>query len=87
MTTLENTKKFVADFENVKKLATEFLAIADKLNDNVSRYLEGSNDIKDIRAYEVVKAADKKFIDALNDFYGCKDYEYGLNYELAYELV
>lgn len=69
--------------ENVKKLAVKFLAIADKLNVNVSRYLNGSNDIKDIRAYDLVRAADKKFIDALNDFYGCKDYEYGLNYELA----
>lgn len=87
MTTIENTKKFVAEFENVQKLASKFLAIADKLNDNVSRYLNGSNDVEDIRAYEAVKVADKKFIDALNDFYGCKDYEYGLNYELAYELV
>lgn len=83
MTTIENTKKYVDDFRKVQKLALKFLAVADKLNDNVSRYLDGSDNIEDIRAYEIVKAADKKFIDAVNDFYGCKDYEYGLNYELA----
>lgn len=70
-------------FEDVKKIAAEFIAIADKLDVNVCRYFAGSDNIEDVRAYETVKAADRKFIDAVNDFWGCKEYEYGLNYELA----
>lgn len=72
--------------EQVKALANEFLTIADELNEKVSAYFNGSNDTEDIKAYEVVRMADKKFIDALNAYYE-DSYEYGLNYELAESFI
>lgn len=70
-------------YSEVKRLASEFLNVADELNVRVSRYLNGSNETIDVIAYEMVKEADKKFVDAVNSYYGERDYEYGLNYELA----
>lgn len=68
--------------EEVKELAKSFLAIADELNVKVSAYFDGSNRKDDEDAYWTVREADKKFIDALNEYYD-DSYEYGLNYELA----
>lgn len=73
--------------EDVKKAAKKFLKIADKLNEGVSNYLCGSNNQQDFEDYFAVKQADKKFIDTVNEFYGCREYEYGLNYELAYSFI
>lgn len=66
----------------VARLAKKFLSIADELNEKVSRYFDGSNASEDVRAYEMVREADKKFVDALNELWG-ERYQYGLNYELA----
>lgn len=66
----------------VARLAKKFLSIADELNEKVSRYFDGSNASEDVRAYEIVREADKKFVDALNELWG-ERYQYGLNYELA----
>ena len=59
-----------------------FLSLADELNEKVSRYFNGSNASEDVRAYDMVREADKKFVDGLNDLED-ERYEYGLNYELA----
>lgn len=72
--------------ENVKELAKSFLAIADELNEKVSAYFDGSDKEEDANAYWMVREADKKFIDAVNEYY--KDsYKYGLNYELAESFI
>ena len=52
------------------------------MNEKVSRYFNGSNASEDVRAYDMVREADKKFVDGLNDLED-ERYEYGLNYELA----
>lgn len=72
--------------ENVKSAAREFLQIADKLNEKVSRFLDFSNDPEDVAAYDTVKAAEKKFIDAANAYYG-ENWECCLNYELAESFI
>lgn len=72
--------------KDVKTLAVEFLAIADELNEKVSRYFDYSDAQEDVEAYEKVRAADKKFIDAVNAYYE-DSYEYGLNYELAESFI
>lgn len=66
----------------VARLAENFLNLADELNEKVSRYLDGSNASEDVRAYEIVREADRKFVDSLNDLWD-ERYQYGLNYELA----
>lgn len=47
----------------VARLAKNFLSLADELNEKVSRYFDGSNASEDVRAYEMVREADKKFVD------------------------
>lgn len=70
--------------EGVRKAAREFLSLADELNTLVSAYIDGSCDVIAEDAYWKVRAADKKFIDAVNAYEGENGgYEYGLNYELA----
>lgn len=76
----------MATLENVKELAKSFLAIADELNEKVSAYFDGSDKAEDENAYWIVREADKKFIDALNEYYE-DSYEYGLNYELAESFI
>ncbi len=66
----------------VARLAKNFLSLADELNEKVSRYFDGSNASEDVRAYEMVREADRKFVDGLNDLWD-EHYQYGLNYELA----
>lgn len=68
--------------ETLRTLAANFLALADELNEKVSAYIDGSNAKEDEDAYWAVREADKKFVDAMNDYEG-EHYEYGLNYELA----
>lgn len=76
----------MATLENVKELAKSFLAIADELNEKVSSYLDGSDKAEDVNAYWTVREADKKFVDAVNEYYE-DSYKYGLNYELAESFV
>lgn len=68
--------------ETLRTLAANFLALADELNEKVSAYINGSNAKEDAAAYWTLREADKKFVDAMNDYEG-ERYEYGLNYELA----
>lgn len=75
-----------ATLEQVKAAAKEFLAIADDLDEKVSRYFNGSENKEDKEAYWTAREADKKFIDKLNSFYE-DSFEYGLNYELAESFV
>lgn len=72
--------------ENIKFAAAEFLSIADKLNEKVSRFIDGSNAKEDEKAYWTVREYDKKFIDAVNAVYPY-GYTYGLNYELAESFI
>lgn len=78
---MENNK-----FERVVRLAKNFLDVADKLNEDVSAYLDGSNSPKAIEAYYIVREADKEFIDSLNELWD-ESYKYGLNYELAESVL
>lgn len=75
-----------ANLEQVKEAARNFLAIADELNERVSRYFDGSINKDDEKAYWKVREADKTFIDKVNSYYN-DSYEYGLNYELAESFV
>lgn len=75
-----------ANLEQVREAARNFLAIADELNESVSRYFDGSNNKDDEEAYWKVREADKTFIDKVNSYYD-DSYEYGLNYELAESFV
>lgn len=75
-----------ANLEQVKEAARNFLAIADELNEKVSRYFDGSINKDDEKAYWKVREADKNFIDKLNSYYD-DSYQYGLNYELAESFV
>lgn len=75
-----------ANLNEVKEAAKKFLEIADKLNEKVSRYFNGSESKDDENAYWQVREADKKFIDALNSYYE-ESYSYGLNYELAESFI
>lgn len=72
--------------EQVKEAASNFLAIADKLNEKVSRYINGSNEDADAKAYWTVRDADRVFINAVNSYYN-DNYKFGLNYELAESFV
>lgn len=68
--------------ERLQELARQFLDKADKLNELVSAYLDGSNEKNAVRAYCTVREYDKRFIDALNEYWN-EHWQYGLNYELA----
>lgn len=68
--------------ETIRTAAKNFLSLADELNEKVSAYINGSNAPENTAAYWAVREADKKFVDAVNEFEG-ERYEYGLNYELA----
>lgn len=68
--------------ENVKRLAKKFLDVADRLNEGVSRYLNGSPAQEDENDYCTVKRAEREFIDAANALYDGR-WECCLNYELA----
>lgn len=72
--------------ETVKKLACEFLSLADDLHNEVSAYINGSNQTIDEAAYRKVRQAEDRFIKAVNDFYG-ESYKAGLNYELAESFI
>lgn len=75
-----------ATIYTVKEAAKSFLAIADELNEKVTRYINGSTNKDDESAYWVVREADKRFIDELNSYYE-ESWEYGLNYELAESFI
>ena len=79
-------QRIMATLENVKELAKSFLAIADELNEKVSAYIDGSDKDEDANAYWIVREADKKFIDAVNEYYE-ESYKCGLNYELAESFI
>lgn len=72
--------------ELVKSTAREFLNKADELYESVSRYLNGSDDASDVNAYDEVRELDRRFIDALNEYWN-DNYAYGLNYELAESFI
>lgn len=80
---METNKTIIMTLEQVKTLANNFLTVADELEEMVSDYLNGSNDIKAVNAYMTVKDADKRFVDAVNSYYGSNEYQYGMNYDLA----
>lgn len=75
-----------ATIEQVRSAAKNFLAVADELNEKVSRWINGSIDKEDENAYWRVREEDKKFVDAVNSCYD-EAYTYGLNYELAESFI
>ena len=72
--------------ETVKRLACEFLAIADDLHNEVSAYINGSNQAIDEAAYRKVRKAEDRFIKAANELYG-EGWKACLNYELAESFI
>ena len=72
--------------DEIKNLAANFLNVADRLNESVSRYINGSDAESNERAYRDVLGAEKKFIDAVNAYYGEK-FKCELNYELAESFI
>ena len=62
--------------------ATNFLNIADRLNEEVTAYINGSHDASDEAAYHMVMDANSIFIQLYNMYYG-ENRTPSLDYELA----
>lgn len=67
--------------------AERFLRIADRYNEQVSAFLNGSNKNEDVEAYFKVKDANADFILVYCDYYGEKNFEPALDYELAESCI
>lgn len=72
--------------KKMEDAARVFLENADALNVNVSAYIDGSNDIKDIEAYRKVKSFEDKFTNLYNMYFD-EHVESCLNYELAESVL
>ena len=72
--------------KEMQRLAKRFLNIADKLNEKVSNYLDGSGSYEDYKAYTEVKNAEADFPAIYNQIYeeGIKP---ALNYEIAESIL
>lgn len=72
--------------KEMQRLAKRFLNIADKLNEKVSNYLDGSGFYVDYKAYTEVKNAEADFLAIYNQIYeeGIKP---ALNYEIAESVL
>lgn len=72
--------------KEMQRLAKRFLNIADKLNEKVSNYLDGSGSYEDYKAYTEVKNAEADFLAIYNQIYeeGIKP---ALNYEIAESIL
>lgn len=72
--------------KEMQRLAKRFLNIADKLNEKVSNYLDGSDSYEDYKAYTEVKNAEADFLSVYNQIYeeGIKP---ALNYEIAESVL
>lgn len=72
--------------KEMQRLAKRFLNIADKLNEKVSNYLDGSDSYVDYKAYTEVKNAEADFLAIYNQIYeeGIKP---ALNYEIAESVL
>lgn len=72
--------------KEMQRLAKRFLNIADKLNEKVSNYLDGSDSCEDYKAYIEVKNAEADFLAIYNQIYeeGVKP---ALNYEIAESVL
>ena len=72
--------------KEMQRLAKRFLNIADKLNEKVSNYLDGSDSYVDYKAYTEVKNAEADFLAIYNQIYeeGVKP---ALNYEIAESVL
>lgn len=72
--------------DEIKKLAKRFIKVADKYNNGVSNYLDGSNEKADIDAYIKVKSYYRDFINAYNEYYE-DNFDDSLNYELVFSIL
>ena len=72
--------------KEMQRLAKRFLNIADKLNEKVSNYLDGSGFYVDYKVYTEVKNAEADFLAIYNQIYeeGIKP---ALNYEIAESVL
>lgn len=80
----------MATLEQVRAKATEFLAIADELNEKVSAYIDGSDASEDENAYIKVKELSIEFGKIYCEYYDepfCNDLREGFNYELAEAII
>lgn len=68
-------------FDNLVTLSRNLLAFCN--NEDLTAFYEGSCSPEAIKAYNDAKEADRALVDAANEFYGAKNWAYGLNYELA----
>ena len=68
--------------KEMQRLAKRFLNIADKLNEKVSNYLDGSDSYEDYKAYIEVKNAEADFLAIYNQIY-----EEGIKPDLNYEIA
>ena len=66
--------------------AQRFLNIADKFKDSVSNYFNGSNDLDDEKAYNLVKSYEKDFLNKYNAYYN-ESIVPALNYEIAESVL
>lgn len=66
--------------------ATNFLNIADRLNEEVTAYINGSHDASDEAAYHMVMDANSIFIQLYNMYYD-ENRVPSLDYELAESII
>lgn len=74
------------ELELLKQAAIDFLNVADELHENISNYMNGSNDPTDVNAYNRVKEKNAYFIKLHNEYYG-ENRVPSLDYELAESLL
>lgn len=75
------------EFMKVRELAEKFLEVADRLNERVSAYLDGSNKSADEKAYNEVIEANRAFNRAYTAYYGEPMIQPHLDYELAESVL
>ena len=67
--------------------ATNFLNIADRLNEEVTAYINGSHEASHEAAYHMVKDANSIFIQLYNIMYYGENRTPSLDYELAESFI
>lgn len=75
------------EFLQLRELADRFLETADRLNERVSAYLDGSDKNEDIKAYHEVIEANATFNRAYANYYGEPMMKPSLDYELAESVL
>lgn len=72
--------------KELKELAKDFLDFADKENEKISAFLDGSDSHEDADAYFIVKEYETEMTDLYNEIFN-EHLKPCLNYDLAYEIL